>query len=568
MVASRTRTTILYLAIGIPILHFLFESLGLREQKSFIYPPNLPPPPPGWDPSQGWDFLQQAGPQPVQQQLIAAKQPITTVKSTTTRPKTVKIEDISDESSEITETTESTSQTTDQDLHVSSVQEVEESTAASPLESDQNSQNSDYDVLLASYKKDAETFDNSDYSDPIKDEAREARKSQRLALRMALKNDEPPPDDYFDIIPDFSQKYEAYSVLASELNIRNVLPEGLEREEAPLMMVNENVPNCDPACPPDVFLNMPREWYLDTKEEEVHPISSYKYFLNPYDFCSDQKEFKLLIVVRSLPWNIDRRKVIRSTWMQDISKYQGDVKVLFYTGVDYHGGRQIMINSEAHTFGDLLQSDVTQNSANSTYHFPAIYNWIDLYCNNVIYVMNIDDTIVPFTDAIMKGPLNPPPESYGYRDFQCGKIIARPKMDQEHTYVLTGEENKAAKYTRERLPAMCFSNCMLMSRDVSRVLLYGSMTARYLNIPDMDISGITREKYSLDLPTELLAGPYLCQPVDKKMAHATEIAYDFTTVEERIAAAWEHTRDSPVAKNILKRIDFVLEKREKSRREF
>ena len=608
MVSSRVRSSILYAAIAIPVAHFIFESIQFRPPQ-FYYPPNLPPPPPGWDPSQGWEWLKdprwnpaisaqqsQQQVQKVEVEKIAPVQPFLEQKPVIEEapkiqepvykappPSVNKIEIPQAPPAAVLPPAnplpaESNLSSTDGDDNDDYPDEEEP--ADQPIDDYNNIERGDQAQHHSSFsehssfarKRNSPTHrrehnspDGEDYPGGS-DDARDARKAQRLALRMALKNDEPPPDDYFEHVPEFVANFETYSVLDESLNVRKITPAGFEREEAPLMVVNDNVQECQPDCPPGVFLPMPRSWYDDP--EIIHPLTNYNYYLNPYDFCADQNEFKVIIMVRSLPWNFDRRKVIRSTWMQDVGKYQGDVKVLFYTGVDYHGGRQKMLNEEAQNFKDILQSDVSVDAHNVTYHYPSMYNWVDRYCSNVVYIMNIDDSVVPFIDAIMKGPLNPPPESYGYRDFQCSKIIARPKMDPGHTYVLTGEENKAAKYTRERLPAICMAYCMLMSRDVTRVLLYGSMTTKYLNIPDMDIAGITREKFSLDPPTDLLAGPYLCQHVDKKMSHTTEIAYDFQTIEERIAAAWEHTKDSPVSKNILKRIDYVIEKRNKQQREF
>ena len=49
--------------------------------------------------------------------------------------------------------------------------------------------------------------------------------------------------------------------------------------------------------------------------------------------------------------------------------------------------------------------------------------------------------------------------------------------------------------------------------------------------------------------------PYLCQHVEKRGIKALEMTYDFPTVEERIAAAWEGTKTSKVGRHILERLE-------------
>lgn len=396
-----------------------------------------------------------------------------------------------------------------------------------------------------------------------KEEKKAIRKQQRKAERAAEKAGLPPPDygdDDGGNIP-WEQEITPYSVLEGVEGVENVLkvgPAGAEREPAPILTRPDYIE--------DVLMDrmppMKREWYEDIPVEEQRPLEQYSYFLNPYDFCADQAQFMLLIIVHGPIWNFDRRKIIRQTWMGDVVKYEGDVKVIFSVSVDGNGKRQQKIREEAKLYGDILQHNVHESPENQTLKYFAGWNWADLYCPNSKYILNIQDDVVPYTEAIMTGPVHPPADYDGYRWLNCGKRILRPMMDDDFTYLLAKDELQQNKYKRQFLPATCTSHCAFMSRDIIRILLFGSVKTHLLNVPDMDLYGLIREKYALSPGIEMPGAPFLCQHLEKRGIKALEITYDFPTVEERIAAAWENTKTSPVGKHILERLEVIKKKRE------
>ena len=105
-----------------------------------------------------------------------------------------------------------------------------------------------------------------------------------------------------------------------------------------------------------------------------------------------------------------------------------------------------------------MQSDVKIDAKNSTRQYLAAFNWADVHCPNAKYILSIHDDVVPFLDAVVKGPAHPPPEFEDYRWLTCGKRILRPLMDDDFTYLLRQDELKDAKFKRQFLPATCTSH--------------------------------------------------------------------------------------------------------------
>ena len=177
-------------------------------------------------------------------------------------------------------------------------------------------------TALSSQGNKAPAASDTDLSDLDRDAKKALRKQQRKAERLAEKNGLPPPDYEDEGEPiAWEQEYKPYSVLEGVEGVTNVLncgPDGVEREPVPIMTRPDYIE--------DVLMDrippMKRSWYDDLPEDQWSPLTNYGYFLNPYDFCSDQERFLLLVIVQSPPWNFDRRKIIRQTWMTDVVKYR------------------------------------------------------------------------------------------------------------------------------------------------------------------------------------------------------------------------------------------------------
>ena len=106
-----------------------------------------------------------------------------------------------------------------------------------------------------------------------------------------------------------------------------------------------------------------------------------------------------------------------------------------------------------------------------------------------------------------------------------------------------------------------------MSNDVLRILLYGYESTKSLNIPDMDLFGVLREKHALPIGLDMIGGQFLCQHVNKRSQHNLNLNYEGNSVEERIPVAWELSKNSPIKDRILQRIE-AISKARGVRREF
>ena len=205
------------------------------------------------------------------------------------------------------------------------------------------------------------------------DAKKAARKAARIAERERNKKGVAFDSDEDGLI-EWSQPITTYSVLAADgiKNVLKVTPTGLPLREKPVFSKPDYIFNDQASRFP-----MPREWYDDLPENRRNDISNVNYILNPFDFCADEQEFHLLIIVQSAVWNEQRRNQIRSTWMRDVEAYQGQVKVIFSLGRDSNGGRQERVRAKTHKYSDVVQSDVYDSEETRTKRYISSYNWVE-----------------------------------------------------------------------------------------------------------------------------------------------------------------------------------------------
>ncbi|XP_067652534.1 UDP-GalNAc:beta-1,3-N-acetylgalactosaminyltransferase 1-like [Haliotis asinina] len=112
--------------------------------------------------------------------------------------------------------------------------------------------------------------------------------------------------------------------------------------------------------------------------------------------CHDVETVSVLFMVHTAPSHTAHRQTIRSTYANSSHYRTHSVKVIFLLGIQRQPGEsniQTAIDLEHRLFGDIVQGDFIDAYTNLTYKGVMGLKWITANCNNVKYVIKIDDDV-------------------------------------------------------------------------------------------------------------------------------------------------------------------------------
>ncbi|XP_034989436.1 UDP-GlcNAc:betaGal beta-1,3-N-acetylglucosaminyltransferase 7 [Zootoca vivipara] len=105
----------------------------------------------------------------------------------------------------------------------------------------------------------------------------------------------------------------------------------------------------------------------------------------------------LLIVVKSVITQHDRREAIRRTWGQEREMEGRKVRTLFLLGVaskeEERANYQKLLDYEDRIYGDILQWDFLDSFFNLTLKEVHFLKWFSIYCDHVRYIFKGDDDV-------------------------------------------------------------------------------------------------------------------------------------------------------------------------------
>ncbi|XP_018408142.1 PREDICTED: UDP-GlcNAc:betaGal beta-1,3-N-acetylglucosaminyltransferase 7-like [Nanorana parkeri] len=125
--------------------------------------------------------------------------------------------------------------------------------------------------------------------------------------------------------------------------------------------------------------------------------------LNHPEKC--QGDIHLLIVVKSIIEQHDRRDAVRRTWGKEKEVDGKKIRTLFLlgttsTGKD-HWNLQRLIEQEDHIYGDILQWDFMDTFFNLTLKEVNFLKWFHIYCPSVEFIFKGDDDIFVNTENVL-----------------------------------------------------------------------------------------------------------------------------------------------------------------------
>ncbi|XP_070817168.1 UDP-GlcNAc:betaGal beta-1,3-N-acetylglucosaminyltransferase 7 [Chaetodon trifascialis] len=108
-------------------------------------------------------------------------------------------------------------------------------------------------------------------------------------------------------------------------------------------------------------------------------------------------DIHLLMIIKSVATQHDRREVIRKTWGKEQVVDGKRIKTLFLLGQPPNEAERVnhqkLVEYENHIYGDILQWDFLDSFFNLTLKETHFLKWFHTYCPNVQYIFKGDDDV-------------------------------------------------------------------------------------------------------------------------------------------------------------------------------
>ncbi|KAL6469543.1 hypothetical protein MHYP_G00230670 [Metynnis hypsauchen] len=202
--------------------------------------------------------------------------------------------------------------------------------------------------------------------------------------------------------------------------------------------------------------------------------------LNHPEKCSG--DVHLLMVIKSVISQHDRREVIRQTWGKEQVINGKKIKTLFLLGTSSveaeRANHQKLLEFEDYIYGDILQWDFMDSFFNLTLKETHFLKWFSTYCGNVRYIFKGDDDVFVSVQNILEYL----DSSADVKHLFAGDVLfkARPIRKKENKYYIP-----QALYNKTYYPPYAGGGGFLMDGPIARKLYLVSETLELYPIDDV-----------------------------------------------------------------------------------
>ncbi|XP_036443218.1 UDP-GlcNAc:betaGal beta-1,3-N-acetylglucosaminyltransferase 7 [Colossoma macropomum] len=202
--------------------------------------------------------------------------------------------------------------------------------------------------------------------------------------------------------------------------------------------------------------------------------------LNHPEKCSG--DVHLLMVIKSVISQHDRREVIRQTWGKEQVINGKKIKTLFLLGTSSieveRANHQKLLEFEDYIYGDILQWDFMDSFFNLTLKETHFLKWFSTYCGNVRYIFKGDDDVFVSVQNILEYL----DSSADVKNLFAGDVLfkARPIRKKENKYYIP-----QALYNKTYYPPYAGGGGFLMDGPIARKLYLVSETLELYPIDDV-----------------------------------------------------------------------------------
>ncbi|KAJ3599750.1 hypothetical protein NHX12_033706 [Muraenolepis orangiensis] len=228
-----------------------------------------------------------------------------------------------------------------------------------------------------------------------------------------------------------------------------------------------------------------KEWFksLEGNFKQFLSYRHCRYFpmlMNHPEKCTGHTH--LLMVVKSVVTQHDRREVIRRTWGKEREVRGKRVRTLFLLGKPSNAAEsanhQKLLEFEDYIYGDILQWDFLDSFFNLTLKETHFLKWFDTYCADVPYVFKGDDDVFVSVDNILEYL-----EDSGHgNSLFVGDVLfkAKPIRKKENKYYIP-----QALYNKTYYPPYAGGGGFVMGGPLARKLHWASDTLELYPIDDV-----------------------------------------------------------------------------------
>ncbi|XP_029004844.1 UDP-GlcNAc:betaGal beta-1,3-N-acetylglucosaminyltransferase 7 [Betta splendens] len=233
-------------------------------------------------------------------------------------------------------------------------------------------------------------------------------------------------------------------------------------------------------------LNLTRQSWFTSLGDNFKQFMLYRhcrYF--PITFNHPEKcngEVYLLMVIKSVATQHDRREVIRKTWGKEQVVDGKKIKTLFLLGKPLNeaerANHQKLVEYEDYIYGDILQWDFLDSFFNLTLKETHFLKWFNIYCPSVRFVFKGDDDVF----VNVKNIVEYLDSSSQEKNLFVGDVIfnARPIRRKENKYYVP-----EALYNKNAYPPYAGGGGFLMDGALARRLHWVAGTLELYPIDDV-----------------------------------------------------------------------------------
>ncbi|KAM3875883.1 UDP-GlcNAc:betaGal beta-1,3-N-acetylglucosaminyltransferase 7 [Diretmus argenteus] len=202
--------------------------------------------------------------------------------------------------------------------------------------------------------------------------------------------------------------------------------------------------------------------------------------LNHPEKCTG--ETHLLLIIKSVATQHDRREVIRKTWGKEQVVGGKRVRTLFLLGKPPNeaerANHQKLLEYEDYIYGDILQWDFLDSFFNLTLKETHFLKWFNTYCPNVHYIFKGDDDVFVSVENILEFLQS----SSRVKNLFVGDVLfkAKPIRRKDNKYYIP-----QALYNKTHYPPYAGGGGFLMDGPLARRLHWASDTLELYPIDDV-----------------------------------------------------------------------------------
>lgn len=225
---------------------------------------------------------------------------------------------------------------------------------------------------------------------------------------------------------------------------------------------------------------------VTTRAFKTSEIYEPGFFVPNAELCPNQgKDIRLLILITSAPVHQEARLAIRQTWGHYTNRR--DIAIGFLLGRTQIPQVDEKLAAENFMYGDIIRGNFIDSYTNLTLKTISLLEWVNLYCNQVTFVLKADDDMF----------INIPKLSHFLDQHPNDKLTIYGRLAKEWKPI----RNKKSKYYVSlqqyflpKFPIFTTGPAYLLTKDAIPVLYNNALNQNYLKLEDVYVTGIVAQK--------------------------------------------------------------------------